>query len=132
MSDIVSNVINKLEEYGIGINSKYEGDNNEYVVVAENMVIMINKENNTLSISFFAGTHPDDSANAVLILLEIKKLRDITIMESYALIDDKNIVQGEEAYELLRTSISREAVKQHALENIYKELLINCENCPEC
>lgn len=132
MSDIVSNVINKLEEYGVEINSKYEGDNNEYVVVSENMVIMINKENNTISISFFAGTRPDDSANAVLILQEIKKLKNITVMESYALIDNKKIVQGEEAYEVLRSSITREAVKQHALENIYKELLINCENCPEC
>ena len=132
MSDIVSNVINKLEEYGVEIHNKYEGDNNEYVVVAENMVIMINKENDGISISFFAGTRPDDSANAILILQEIPELKNILVMESYAIVDDKNIVQGDEAYELLKTSITREAVKQHALENIYKELLINCENCPEC
>ena len=132
MSDLISNVINKLEEYGVGINSKYEGDNNEYVIVAENMVVMIYKEKNEISISFFVGTRPDDSANAILILQEIVELKDINIMESYALINDKEIVQGEEAYEIFKNNISREAVKDHVLQNIYKELLMNCENCPEC
>lgn len=132
MSNLVSNVINKLEEYGVGINNKYEGDNNEYVVVADNMVIMINKENNGISISFFAGTRPDDSANAVLILSEIKDLNNVLVMESYALINDQEIVQGEEAYEILKDSISKEAVKKYTLENIYNQILTNCENCPEC
>lgn len=132
MSDLISNVINKLEEYGVGINSKYEGDNNEYVIVAENMVVMIDKEKNEISISFFVGTRPDDSANAILILQEIVELKDINIMESYALINDKEIIQGDEAYEFLMDSISKKAVKKHVMENVYKDILLHCENCPEC
>jgi len=132
MTSIVNKVESKLDEYGVEIISEYDGDNNERIVSLEGMVIMIDQIKDELSISFYAGTRPDDAAHAILILKEISEIKTIYIMDSYILLDDKKIIQGDEAFNELKKDIARKAVKKHALENIYKDILLNCDNCPEC
>jgi len=132
MTKLVEKVESKLDEYGIDIISEYDGDNNERIISLEGMVIMVDQKKDELSVSFYAGTRPDEAAHAILTLKEIPEIKTIYIMDSYILLDNKKILQGDEAFNELKKDIARKAVKEHALENIYKDILLNCNNCPEC
>ena len=91
MTNLVEKIELKLEEYGIAIFDRYEIENNDYVFIVEDMFIIVHKNMKDISISFQVSTKPDVVASNILILKEIKYIKNINIMEVFAFTDEKRL-----------------------------------------
>lgn len=126
MGNIVDNVESKLKEYNIKVFTNYPVEL-QHVFMCEGMIIFVDKEDNNIAVAFFAGTRPEQAANNVIILTELRI--PIFIMESFAYDDNKQFVSGEKAFELFHKSIvSRNTT---CIKDKYTEYLekANCFSC---
>jgi len=129
MKSTVKQVIKKVEEYGITIFKHHEGEENQYVIFCENMVVFVHQDGN-LSVAFQATTKPHIAATDILILKEIPNI-EIDIMESFIYCQDNKLICGDEAYKLIRETIKAEGAQDYMREEAYTHLLNNV-NCHEC
>ncbi len=126
MQETVKTVNAKLNEYGIIILKEHDGEEDQHIIFCEDMVVFIYPDK-TISISFQATAKPDNVAQNILILKEIPDL-DIAIMESFIYRKDNRLIIGDEAYDIIKDSISEQAISKHMLEQSYKYLLDNVDN----
>jgi len=68
MSDLLDKIKNKLLEYGFDIYDQYKVENDDYLFLVNDMVIIVNMKTHKTSISFQATTKPDVVATNILIL----------------------------------------------------------------
>lgn len=122
MLNLVEKVKQKLDEYDIPIFDQYENERNEYIITAENMILSI-KNKNSIGVSFYVATKPEISASSMGILYETKEIKTIAIMESFAITKEKEIVSGDEAYELLKKTMKNNIIQDFETDNYYKMLL---------
>lgn len=129
MGHLTRLVSKKLSEYDYQIYKEFEEDEHD-IIFTEDMVVYIFPEN-TLGISFQATAKADIVANNVMILNEIPEVMDIEIMDSFIYNTKNEVIQGNEAYELVENSIRQEAINEYVRQQIYKNLLedVECHSC---
>jgi len=126
-------IIDKLNEYGVKIFSKYETEEDGgYCILCETLIIFLDSSGEEVSVSFRADTRPDESALFILIIQEcVEKIENISVMESY--IFDKNgvIKTGEAAYKFIGTMIESEIQRKIKTKKFFEDVLMNAD-CFEC
>ena len=98
MKTTIQKIKDKLEEYGIEVHKEFQTKNGkEDVILAEK--ITITSENDDVFISFDLGANPSYAARVMLILSEIKSIRDFCIGEDYIIDREGKFLDGPEAIE---------------------------------
>ena len=123
--DIVENTRTKLEEYGIQIYTDYPLNEQEYLFMADNMLLFVHTENHDIGISFQAETRPKPVANSLLIVLEIEGVTNIDVMESFVIDEDRNFVSGEKAFKMIDKKNQNQALSEVFREQAYSDILMN-------
>lgn len=127
---IIDQVRAKINEYGLEVFTDYPlVDGDEYVFFLEDMILFVNKEEESVGISFQASTRPDRAAKMILIINEIET--DINIMESFIFDRNNKYLSGEKAFELIEKTKESDAVQGFVKDQMYKEILLT-SNCHEC
>jgi len=119
-------VMGKLEKYGIPIFSHYEAVSDEYVILADKLILIYTYEFKDLRVSFHVSSQPNYVASIMLILKEIKELTDVLVMESFIYRNDE-LVSGEEAHELYSDLLSESIIEEYIKEQNTLFLLANSE-----
>ena len=125
MSYLLTKIEKKLLEYGFDIYDQYKVENDDYLFLVNDMVIFVNMKTKETSISFQATTKPDIVATNILILKEIPALSKMYIMDSFIFTDERQMLRGEEAFELIRKTIEKSAVDKYVKELTYATILNN-------
>jgi len=123
MKNLIEKIKLKLEEYGIEIFDHYKLENNDYLFIVQDMLIMCHKKDD-ISISFQVSTKPEIAANNILLLEEIKQLKNIFIMESFAFDTKGEIMCGDKAYELLEDNIKERISYDIEKSRMYQNILM--------
>lgn len=128
---LTNQVRKKLDEYGIQIFNHYkiEGDG-DYVYYADSMIVFVNEEERSISITFQATTKPERSAALALILNQIKRT-EIHIMSPFIFNEKNEFISGEAAYELIKRVDQSKLLSQYHKEQVYADMLANAK-CHEC
>jgi hypothetical protein len=101
MKNTTKKIKDKLEEFGIKVNREFKTkEGKEDVILADN--ITITSEDNDVFISFDIYTNPSYAARVMLILSEIKGIRDFCVGEDYVIDKDGKFLDGPEAIEYYR------------------------------
>jgi len=127
MKVTVDNIIDKISEYGLQMFNDYATEDRGHCFIVEDMIIFLDEDNDSLSVTFQADCKPEISANKILMLTEIENLSDITVMDSFIYDKNNNFLTGIKAHNLIKNSISIKAVKQLAREHAYNSILENAE-----
>lgn len=131
MGKLVSEVEEKLVEYGIDIYDHHDIENEEHIFLVEDMIIYARDEEKSISVAFQATTRPDIVANNILILLEIDKLDELDIMESFIFNEKNEMVYGDDAFNLVLQGITSTAIKDFSIDKVYESILKSA-SCHEC
>ena len=125
MLKVIDDLINTLNYLGLEVfNCKKIEDN--YLLNVKDLLITYNIEEKYLYISFHVSVKPDTAAGYTLYLKnEIQDIKDIHITESFYFDKDKNIVSGDEAYELFENDKNILIFNGFIKDRIEKELLIS-------
>ena len=123
--DIVENTRTKLEEYGIQIYTDYPLNEQEYLFMADNMLLFVHTENHDIGISFQAETRPKPVANSLLIVLEIEGVTNVDVMESFVIDEKRNFVSGEKAFKMIDKKNQDQALSEVFREQAYSDILMN-------
>jgi hypothetical protein len=130
MSTIVKDVNKKLKQYNIVVYNKYKIDeDNEYIYYTNDMILFVNENEESIGIAFQATTKPERSATLALILKQTGY--SILIMDPFILSNKREIVSGEEAYELIEQTRNEKIMEKVNKEHLYTKILEN-SNCYEC
>lgn len=122
-------VAGKLDEYGIEI-FKHHAVDDEYVYYAENMIVFVNEEENSIAITFQATTKPERSATLALILNQLKKV-PIIVMEPFIFNEKNEFISGEKAYRLIAKADHTKLINEYNKQQNYSNMLEH-EKCHEC
>lgn len=120
---LVKKVQKKLGEYGITIYNDYKLENNEYIFITKNAVILVNKKDKSFGISFQVTTKAEEAATLTLIISEIDQ--PVYIMESFIFDQNHQFISGEEAYQLVQKANKESVKSQVNIEQTYKRYLDN-------
>lgn len=124
MSNLIEKIKSKLEEYNITIFDHYKLEHNDYIFIVEDMFILVHKNTQDISVAFQVSTKPEIAANNTLILLEVKQIKNISVMESFAFNSEQQIVYGEKAYKLLDDSIKKSIICDLETDQAYTAILM--------
>jgi len=99
----------------------------EYNIVCSELVLFIKKDE--IDVAFQATCKPEDAANYTILLLSTGL--KLTIMESFIMDSEYNIITGEEAHELIKKCQQEQILKEIAKEYAMSDLLLktDCYNC---
>lgn len=127
----VNEVVKKFNEYGMKLFKDYPIEKSEHCFMVENMIVYLDKKDNTIAVSFHASAKPEEVANNMIILNEIEGLSDIYVMESFIYDINDKFLSGEAAHKLFKESIEHQALKDFAKRQTYIEVLTKAK-CHEC
>ena len=127
----VKKVANKFKEYGMKLFTDYPVEKNEHCFMVDNMIVYLDKKDNTIAVSFLASSKPEEVANYMMILNEIENLNEIFVMDSFVYDLNDKFVSGDDAHKLVKESIQHEALKEFAKRQTYIEVLSKA-NCFDC
>jgi len=127
----ITEVVKKFEEYGMKLFTDYPTAKNEHCFMVDNMIVYLDKKDNTIAVSFLASSKPEEVASSMMILNEIKGLDDIFVMESFVYDLNEKFISGDDAHKLVKESIQHEALKEFTKRQAYIEVLskAKCHNC---
>ena len=127
----VDTVINKLNEYGLGLFSDYKTEDQGHCFISKGMIIFLDEEDDSLAVTFQADSKPEDVANHLLILNEIEDLSEISVMESFIYDKDNKFISGEKAHEIVKNDIILKVFREVSKQQTYNEILksVECFNC---
>lgn len=121
----------KLEEYGYTILQSNELLDKKYLINCKNFIVELEESSGIVTLSFCCGSHPEDSANLILILQECSEVKKIVIAESYANINNI-LYTGDEAHKKFldneHLNFLNEWIK---VQSEFGELMKD-ENCFKC
>lgn len=122
--NLVKQVTKKLELYGIKIYNEFEMENKgNYVFYLEKMILFVNNNDSSISVTFNVEIRPERSATIALILNQIKNA-NIHIMEPFILDMKKNeMVSGEKAYKVIENNNKLKLIEEFDRQKIYEEIL---------
>jgi 3-methyladenine DNA glycosylase AlkC len=127
----IKHVVKKFEEYGMRLFTDYPTEENQHCFMVENMIVYLDKKDNSIAVSFLASSKPEQVAQNMMILSEIKDLDDIYVMESFVYDMNDKFVSGDDAHNLVKQSIEHEALKEFAKRQTYIEVLSKAK-CFDC
>jgi len=124
-------VIDKLSEYGLPLFTDYPTEDQGHCFISEQMILFLDEEDDSISVTFQADCKPEDSASKMLIISEIEDITDVSVMESFIYDKDNNFITGKEAHQLIRDTLLMDAFKKVAKQHSYAYILDNmeCFNC---
>ena len=127
----VDSVVDKLTEYGMALYTDYPTKDQGHCFMVRDMIIFLDEEDDSLAITFQADAKPEDVASNLMILHEIDKVSEISIMESFIYDKDNNFISGSEAHNVVRSSLIEDAFKKVATHQAYNEILLysDCYKC---
>ena len=129
---IRSDVEQKLAEYGMIVLNDYPiDDETQYVFILESMILFLTFDDKSLAISFRADGKPEDVAQNLLILEEIKSISKIDILDSFIINNKNKIVSGEEAFKLLEKNNKSKVLVNHLRSEQYVRIL-QSSKCFSC
>jgi hypothetical protein len=134
VSDKKSAIVDKMIEYGMIIFRDYpivEENASQHVFICEDMVLFLDHNDGSLSVSFHAGSKPEEVSRNTLILHEIEEFNDLYIMESYVIGNNNEFICGEDAFKLVRESEEAKITKRVVEKMQYENILIKskCYHC---
>ncbi|MFW9871727.1 MAG: hypothetical protein ACFFG0_01405 [Candidatus Thorarchaeota archaeon] len=122
MLNLVKKIEQKLDEYDIPIFDQYQVNDNQYTMIAENMILTVKGANN-VGVSFQVTTIPETVGTNLAILYEIKEIKYLNVMESFAFTTEKELLSGEEAHRLLKETREHNIIKEYQKEKYYEAIL---------
>lgn len=127
---LIDKIINTLGNYGIVINNIHKLKNEEQVVYTKDMILFINEIEQSIGISFFASTIPEDVSNLTLI---IKNIKDSTlfIMESFIFDENNEYISGNKAFKLLK-ELNKNKIEQRIIKNQHYNHILKSHKGREC
>lgn len=133
MDKLCKLVKEKLTEYGYEIyNLSETSHKKEFCLMTESMMIFINEEDQSLTISFECSLEPEKVGQSIMILNEIYSVRLIYISESYIFDEvNKKYIVGDDAKELAINKTKNEMLRQITQEQLYCNMLLT-NKCHEC
>lgn len=134
MSDLIKNVKEKLDDYGFEIFKDYsveEDGRTEHVILAEDMIIFVRPNEKELSIAFQATIKPDKAARNLLIISQVITPKKIDVTEAFIYNDKREMLSGDDAYELVVKSIKQQGINEFIEEQTLNHLL-ETTKCYEC
>jgi hypothetical protein len=126
VSDKIHAVVDKISEYGIVIFRDYpvvEENTNQHVFISEDMVLFLDHNDGTLSVSFHASSRPEEVSRNTLILNEIEEFDELYIMESYVIDNQNEFLCGDEAFNLIKQSEEAKILKGFIEKRHYEDIL---------
>jgi len=112
---IIKKIKDKLEEFGIEIHKEFTTkDGREDVILADK--ITITSEDNDMFISFDLNANPSYAARIMLILSEIKGVRDFCVGEDYIIDKSGKFLDGQEAFEYYTKHQKENTIKDYMNE----------------
>jgi len=127
----VEKIVDKLTEYGMALYTDYPTKDQGHCFMVRDMIIFLDEEDDSLSITFQADSKPEEVASNLMILNEIDEVSEISIMESFIYDKNNNFVSGNEAHNIVKSSLIEDAFKKVATHQAYNEILHNMK-CFEC
>jgi hypothetical protein len=121
----------KINEYNLGLLTQYPTEDKGYCFVTYGMIIFVDEVDNSVSVTFQADQKPEVAASNIMILNEIDEIEDIFIMESFIYDSKNNYISGDDAHELVKSSIITQAFQKVAKQQIYNEILTTSK-CFDC
>ena len=124
-------IIDKLTEYGMALYTDYPTEDQGHCFMTKGMIVFLDEEDDSLSITFQADSKPEDVASSLMVLNEIDDVSDISIMESFIYDKENNFITGSEAHNVVRSSLIEDAFKKVATHQAYNEILLTmpCFKC---
>ena len=126
---ILERVTSKLDEYGLEIYNDYPVDDTEHVFYVENMILFVNKKDESIGVSFQATVKPDKAANMILILNEL--CPDLDVMESFIYDRNNKCLTGEKEFELIENTKKSEVIQAFLKDQTYQSILMTAD-CHKC
>jgi len=133
MENICQLVKNKLEQYGYEVSQLRQTSNfKEFCIMSNSMIIFVNEEDKSLTLSFECNLEPQKVGQRMTILNDIKEINSVFITESHMFDSiNKNYTIGKEAKELdLKMKIYM-LMKEITEQQVYREVLMT-QKCHEC
>ncbi len=127
----VDSIVDKLTEYGMAIYTDYPTKDQGHCFMVKDMIVFLDEEDDSLSITFQADSKPEDVASNLMILHEIDEVTEISIMESFIYDKNNNFISGSEAHTIVRSSLIEDAFQKVARHQAYNEILTGMK-CFEC
>jgi len=126
-------VKDKLTEYGYQIyNLSKTSNEKEFCLMTESMMIFINEEDQSLTLSFECSLEPEKVGQSIMILNEIYSVKLIYISESYIFDEDnKKYIVGDDAKKLSVMKTKNEVLRKITEEQLYCNMLLT-HKCHEC
>jgi len=127
----INEVVDKFNEYGMNVFTDYPTKKNEHCFMVDNMIVYLDKQDNTIAVSFLASSKPEEVAQNMMILSEIEGVDDIYVMESFVYDMNDQFISGHAAHNLVKKSIEHDALKEFAKRQTYIEVLSKAK-CFDC
>jgi len=127
----VDTIVDKLTEYGMALYTDYPTKDQGHCFMVKDMIIFLDEEDDSISITFQADSKPEDVASNLMILHEIDGVAEISIMESFIYDKNNNFISGSEAHTIVRSSLIEDAFQKVARHQAYNEILTGMK-CFEC
>jgi hypothetical protein len=127
----VDTIVDKLTEYGMALYTDYPTKDQGHCFMVKDMIIFLDEEDDSISITFQADSKPEDVASNLMILHEIDGVAEISIMESFIYDKNNNFISGSEAHTIVRSSLIEDAFRKVAKHQAYNEILTDMK-CFEC
>ena len=125
LKNLIDRVISTLNEFGIDVYEHHpiEDESDEYVLLAENMIIVYDPPVREIKISFLVSTLPQDAARLTLILRTVKGVKKVTIMEPFIFNEEGKVLSGDSAIELFEKTKKSEIIKNFVKEQEHMYIL---------
>ena len=120
----VDSIVDKLTEYGMGLLTDYPTQDKGHCFMTKDMMIFLDKDDDSVAITFQADSKPEDVASNLMIVNEIDGISDIAIMESFIYDKDNKFISGNEAHELVQASLIEAAFRTVATQQAYNQILM--------
>jgi hypothetical protein len=127
----VKMVTKKFKEYGMKVFTDYETIEDQHCFMVEDMIVYLDKKDNSIAVSFLASSKPEDVAQNMMILSEIEDLNEIFVMDSFVYDMNDKFVSGADAHKLVKKTIEHDAVKEFAKRQTFIEVLTKAK-CFDC
>lgn len=133
MDDFCSMVIDKLKEYGYQIyNVSPTSNEKEICIMTESMMLFVNDNDESITISFEYTLDPEKVAQNMMILNEVQEVKLVYIAESYIFDpEQKKYTVGQKAKEVANKIATDEMLRQYTKDQVYSHILAT-QKCHEC
>ena len=121
----IDTIIDKLSEYGMALYTDYPTQDQGHCFITKGMILFLDQEDDSISITFQADSKPEDVASNVMILNEIDDVSEISIMESFIYDKNNKFITGNEAHNIVKSSLVEDAFRKVATHQAYNEILMN-------